>query len=183
MLIFDVLLIVGLLVNQGHLLENELMKKVTVMFFAVTTVFGQGMIILLCSFLLLEVTDAASITIACICIIIGAIDMAIGYNQDPTVKFLAAENELPQVDDPADKMKQIYFDNPAPAQEVITFARRQLTQNVNQAQAEPQAVNTADIELQGVAGSGTAPEANKMDDEKPQIQKLDSNSYIDPYAN
>ena len=120
------------------------------------------MIILLCSFLLLEVTDAASITIACICIVIGAIDMAIGYYEDPTVKFLAAESELPQVDDPPDKMKQIYFDNPAPAQEVITFARRQLTQNDNQAQAEPQAVNTADIELQGVAGSGTAPEANKM---------------------
>ena len=40
MLIFDILLIVGLLVNQGHLLENEYVRKVTVMFFAVTTVFG-----------------------------------------------------------------------------------------------------------------------------------------------
>ena len=105
MLIFDALLIIGLLVSQGHFQDNEMVKKVTVMFFAVTTVFGQGMIILLCSFLLLEVSKAAEIIIACICIVIGAVDMAIGYYEDPTVKFMEAEQEMPQVDDPADKMK------------------------------------------------------------------------------
>ena len=46
------------------------------------------------------------------------------------------------VDDPNDPMKKVYFDNPAPANEEIVFAK-------GQAPAGP-AVNHGDIELQGV---------------------------------
>ena len=83
--------------------------------------------ILLCSFLLLEVASTGEIIIAIICILIAIVDLAIGINEDTTTKFLdEVKGDMQKnIPDAVNPVNAVYFNNPAPANEVITFQRPQ----------------------------------------------------------
>ena len=88
MLFFDIVLIVGIMESQGYGVQNEYLKSLRNQFFLISTIFGRGLMILLCSFLLLEVVSTGEIIIAIICILIALVDLAIGINEDTTAKFM-----------------------------------------------------------------------------------------------
>ena len=145
MLFFDIVLIVGIMESQGYGVQNEYLKSLRNQFFLISTIFGRGLMILLCSFLLLEVVSTGEIIIAIICILIAIVDLVIGINEDTTAKFMVeVKGDLQSnIPDALDPKNRVYFDNPAPANEVITFQRPQ----ANQPQVDNDVVNPGDIEL------------------------------------